>query len=205
MNPCLSDIRGREAAKRAIEVAAVLPHPLRLVGPGGCNTEQLVDIAQELAVFEIEGIRCTEKALHFLPCPCGWLGDPLHECTCTPRMLDAYRRDVLEPYRFLPGLWVEVPRPAWGELHSPPGEPTETVLERVRAARSLPTPSEWDEAAQRLAQAAYERLGLTPVELENARSVAGSCARLSRDSKIRAPHIAEALAYRTGGLRKGSN
>ena len=194
--PCLSTIPGHEAAKRALEVAAVLPHHLRFIGPPGGRAPKLYEIFTNLqrggAVYGVP--------YHLHPCPCGFLGDVARECSCTPRMVEAWTRDVLEPQRYAPIVWSEVPRPTWAELHSRPGETTEAVRERILKAREHPIPTKLDEAAERLAKAAYERLCLTPAELENAVSIAGSVARLAwrpeHEGLIRAPHIAEAIGYR---------
>ncbi len=31
------------------------------------------------------------------PCPCGYLGDPMHQCTCTPGMTNRYRSKISGP------------------------------------------------------------------------------------------------------------
>lgn len=193
--PCLSTIPGHEAAKRALEVAAVLPHNLRLVGPSGGVAPKLSEVFAEIQ----RGGVVYGVSYHFHPCPCGWLGDVARECSCTPRMVEAWTRDVLGPQRYSPIVWSEVPRPTWAELRSRPGEATEAVRERVLKAREHPIPTKLDTAAESLAKAAYERLNLTPAELGNAVSIAGSVARLAwraeHEGLIRAPHIAEAIGY----------
>src|SRR5512136_1749393 len=31
------------------------------------------------------------------PCPCGWFGDPTHECTCTPATVTRYQKRISGP------------------------------------------------------------------------------------------------------------
>ncbi len=31
------------------------------------------------------------------PCPCGYFGDPIKECTCSPGMIDRYRKRISGP------------------------------------------------------------------------------------------------------------
>ncbi|WP_243153517.1 ATP-binding protein [Senegalia massiliensis] len=31
-------------------------------------------------------------------CPCGYYGDPLHECSCNPRDIDRYLKKLVDLY-----------------------------------------------------------------------------------------------------------
>ncbi|MBW6508657.1 MAG: YifB family Mg chelatase-like AAA ATPase, partial [Desulfuromonadales bacterium] len=44
------------------------------------------------------------------PCPCGFLGDTVHDCTCTPPLLQRYRSKLSGPLLDRIDLHVEVPR-----------------------------------------------------------------------------------------------
>jgi magnesium chelatase family protein len=72
------------------------------------------------------------------PCPCGYQGDPLHECRCTPDQVARYRAKISGPLLDRIDLCVEVPRVPITELSSAPGphdDDTATVRKRVVAAR----------------------------------------------------------------------
>jgi magnesium chelatase family protein len=43
------------------------------------------------------------------PCPCGYLGDPKHACTCSPGQVYRYRRRVSGPLLDRIDIHVEVP------------------------------------------------------------------------------------------------
>ena len=80
------------------------------------------------------------------PCPCGFLGDAVRECRCTPHQIARYRGRLSGPLRDRMDLTVEVPALLPGELIAgvrdafqgvPPGggEASATVRVRVVAAR----------------------------------------------------------------------
>ena len=70
------------------------------------------------------------------PCPCGFLGDPVKPCRCTPPQVQRYRHRLSGPFRDRVDLVVEVPPVALDALTlSGDGEPSRTVAERVRLAR----------------------------------------------------------------------
>ena len=48
------------------------------------------------------------------PCPCGYLGDPRHECACTPEQIRRYRMRLSGPFLDRFDLCVEVRRPDRG-------------------------------------------------------------------------------------------
>ena len=50
------------------------------------------------------------------PCPCGFLGDSQHSCTCTPAMMQRYRTKLSGPLLDRIDLQVEVPRLPHKEL-----------------------------------------------------------------------------------------
>lgn len=72
------------------------------------------------------------------PCPCGMSGSDGDACLCTPVARDSYRNRLSGPLldRIALVTWVD-PVPASELLRSPPGEPSQTVRERVREADAL--------------------------------------------------------------------
>lgn len=50
------------------------------------------------------------------PCPCGYLGDPDHPCTCTDGEIRSYGRKISGPLLDRIDLHVSVQRPKYSEL-----------------------------------------------------------------------------------------
>jgi magnesium chelatase family protein len=153
------------------------------------------------------------------PCPCGHRGDRRHECRCTPPMVERYRARISGPLLDRIDLHVEVPALELGELRGPAGEPTARVADRVREARrrqgarfpagsaapvnaaldtrELTRHAEPDEAGRRLLDTAFERLGLSARAVHRILKVARTIADLAGSDGVRAPHVAEAIQYRS--------
>lgn len=153
------------------------------------------------------------------PCPCGHLGDPARECRCSALQAERYRSRVSGPLLDRIDLHVEVPALSLAELRSPPGEGTATVAARVATARerqlarfgrdsrapvnaalepaALERHAEPDGAGRRLLDAAFERLGLSARAVHRVLKVARTIADLAGSERVRAPHVAEAIQYRS--------
>ncbi len=72
------------------------------------------------------------------PCPCGYLGDAVRECRCTPQQVARYRERLSGPLRDRLDLSVEVPAlPPDALTADVTGEPSANVLARVIAAREI--------------------------------------------------------------------
>jgi len=69
------------------------------------------------------------------PCPCGHLGDRRYDCRCPGPLVERYRARVSGPLLDRIDLHIEVPAVSLGELRAGPGERSEAVAARVRAAR----------------------------------------------------------------------
>jgi len=152
------------------------------------------------------------------PCPCGYLGDPRRACSCSPQAIARYRSRLSGPLLDRIDMHLEVLPVRFSELFAQTqGETSAQVRERVVAARARQaqrlagtgrttnaqlTPQEVkahclpDPEGQRLLQAAVERLGLTARGVHRVLKVARTIADLEGCPRVRAPHVAEALAYR---------
>lgn len=153
------------------------------------------------------------------PCPCGFLNDPFHMCRCSPAAVQRYRSRLSGPLLDRIDIQVEVPRIDYEKLqegHS--GESSAAIRSRVERARTLqqerfkklriltnaqmssrhlekycPLTSE----ARRLLQQAYRSLGLSMRAHDRIIKVARTIADLAGSEIIEAPHIAEAIQYRS--------
>jgi magnesium chelatase family protein len=152
------------------------------------------------------------------PCPCGFAGDPLRECRCTPLQVTRYRDRLSGPLRDRLDLTVDVPAlPSEALWSGSPGESSSAVRGRVVLARQRQrdryagdgirantelTPSlmkrhcALDPAAARILAAAVQRLGLSARGFDRMRKVARTIADLAGAEGIGPEHVAEALQFR---------
>ncbi len=152
------------------------------------------------------------------PCPCGYYGDPVKQCTCTSSMVSRYQKRISGPMLDRIDIFVEVPRIEYEKLADDRlGEPSATVQQRVERARNAQqerlvgtnlvcnadmTPAEVREFchvepdAQSLLQAAMKQLSLSARAFHRILKLARTIADLESAETITAPHIAEALQYR---------
>lgn len=152
------------------------------------------------------------------PCPCGFLGDPDHECCCTPYQVQKYRQKLSGPLLDRIDLQIEVPRLTLAELHQENhGEDSSRIRERVIQARqrqlhrlkrfglycnaqikgslvSRLCPIE--PKGLKLLQAAFAKLGFSMRAYDRIIKIARTIADLDGSSLISDQHVAEALQYR---------
>jgi len=149
------------------------------------------------------------------PCPCGYRGDPRHECRCTPAQVAAYRSRISGPFLDRIDIGVEVSRLPVETLRAAPspGEPTSAVAARVAAARrqqaeragklnaaltgrELVSQAPLDDACRRLLAAAAERMALSMRACHRVNRVARTIADVSGSDRIGTDHLAEAISFR---------
>ena len=148
------------------------------------------------------------------PCPCGWAGDGVRGCRCTPAAIDTYQRRLSGPLLDRIDLQVSVRRVHLEMLASEGrGEPSVSVRDRVVAARSRQHERQGCLNAQlkpaRLRQLAglapeprraLERWGaqrgITARGFHRAWRVARTSADLDGSEQIEEHHILEALGFR---------
>ena len=153
------------------------------------------------------------------PCPCGYLGDGQHECTCTPPMLQRYRNRLSGPLLDRIDLHVEVPRICHEELANPnEGESSESIRQRVEQARShqeqrfqrcgihanaqmqarhIRKYCAVDSAGEKLLAIVTDKLGLSARTYSRILKVARTIADLAGSETICEHHLAEAVQYRS--------
>ena len=152
------------------------------------------------------------------PCPCGFAGDPVHDCRCTPQQIAKYRGRISGPLLDRLDLTVEVPGVSPDILGAgESGEPSAAVRARVVDARSrqsertgaqgvrtnsaltpqmMATHCRLDSGGLRILAGAVQRLGLTARGYDRVRKVARTIADLAGSEHVEADHIAEALQFR---------
>ena len=73
------------------------------------------------------------------PCPCGFWGDPLHQCTCTPGQIHRYRHKVSGPLLDRIDIHIEVPAVPYKDLANEySGERSEEIRKRVVGGKGHP-------------------------------------------------------------------
>jgi magnesium chelatase family protein len=153
------------------------------------------------------------------PCPCGGRGGAIRGCSCTAGAVAGYRRRVSEPLLDRIDLQVEVGPVPYSEISGPPGEPSESVAQRVvrargrqaerwaGAARSGRTNADmgsaevrtWaraDAAGCTLLAAAMDRLGLSGRAHDRILKVARTLADLEGRPDVEGRDVAAALQFR---------
>lgn len=153
------------------------------------------------------------------PCPCGYHGDPTHECHCTPGQVQRYLSKISGPLLDRIDIQCEIQPVSFNELSSlKPGEPSASIRERVVAARRIQeqrykdykgihcnaqmTERLLNEFAKLDAQSldmlrmAMDRLKLSARAYGRILKVARTIADLDQSENIQLSHIAEAVGYR---------
>lgn len=70
------------------------------------------------------------------PCPCGYFGDPVHQCTCSQKSIQSYQQRVSGPLLDRIDIHIEVPHVDYDKLTDDRrGEPSVQVRARVEKAR----------------------------------------------------------------------
>ncbi len=154
------------------------------------------------------------------PCPCGYFGDTIQPCTCSPRQREQYWAKLSGPLMDRIDLQVAVNRLKPEEItRQPQGEASTSVRDRVQTARAQaqqrfqaePTVRsnaemqsrhlhQWcrlDDTSQTLLETAIRKLGLSARATDRILKVSRTIADLAGEEQIQSQHVAEAIQYRT--------
>ncbi len=153
------------------------------------------------------------------PCPCGYLGDPSHECKCSENQIQNYRKKISGPLFDRVDMFVEVERVDNADLTrqvSSSSDEHSVVKNTITGAIKRQTLRfgktglynsslssfevskflKMDMEAQKLLQSASDRLSLSARAYFKIIKVAQTIADLDASDMIHSCHIAEALTYR---------
>ncbi len=153
------------------------------------------------------------------PCPCGYLGDSVHRCSCKQKDIDSYKRKISGPLMDRIDMQINLSRVEFSELKSKErGEASSVIRERVVKARLIQQQrlEQWgmhcnaqmgrgevvkycqlDEAAQNVMERYFNTLNLSARSHDRILKVARTIADLAGSERIEAVHLAEAIQLRT--------
>jgi magnesium chelatase family protein len=152
------------------------------------------------------------------PCPCGYYGDPVHECTCSMSTISRYQKRISGPLLDRIDIHIEVPRVDYNKLTDERlGERSEAIRGRVERAREVQRqrfadtplscnadmgPTEvrkicrLDETGRGLVKAAMQQLQMSARAFHRILKLARTIADLAGSERIETAHLAEAIQYR---------
>lgn len=153
------------------------------------------------------------------PCPCGYYGDPIQACTCSPRQREQYWSRLSGPLMDRIDLQVIVNRLKPEEMTANiEGESSVSVRERVTLARNIARERfkedeiscngemrshhlrefcKLDDNITNLLEGAIRKLGLSARGMDRILKVSRTIADLAGDEALSIAHVAEAIQYRT--------
>lgn len=149
------------------------------------------------------------------PCPCGYLGDPDRECTCSQADIYRYRRKLSGPIIDRIDMHITMEKVAYEDLTGTSKGMTSAVMrQQVSGALAFArktgrngfnselSSQELDlycrlgDAEGRFMNKAYEAFSMSPRAYSRTLKVARTIADLAESEEIKTEHIAEALNYR---------
>jgi magnesium chelatase family protein len=154
------------------------------------------------------------------PCPCGFFGDPMRECHCSPPQIQRYVSKISGPLLDRIDIHIEVPAVKYKELRGEhTSEDSAAVRERVVRARERQLERFTGEKkiyanaqmppklirkycvisaeGEKLLENAITRLGLSARAHDRILKVARTIADLDAATDIETRHLSEAIQYRT--------
>ena len=154
------------------------------------------------------------------PCPCGYQGDPKRQCQCSPLQVQRYRARISGPLMDRIDIHVEVPAVRFQDLSGmAQGETSDAIRERVMRARAVQHARFRDHSratcnaamrsqdvqrycapepdAQELLKMAINDLNFSARAYERILKVARTIADIEGSERVGAPHVAEAIQYRS--------
>jgi magnesium chelatase family protein len=153
------------------------------------------------------------------PCPCGYFGDPVKECTDSLTQVLRYQKRISGPLLDRIDIHIQVPRVDYEKLSGDRlGEKSETIRARVEKARERQRarfastklqcngdmgPAEVrqycviDDSSKGLLRAAMQQMQMSARAYHRILKLARTIADLAESEKIETPHLLEAIQYTT--------
>jgi magnesium chelatase family protein len=152
------------------------------------------------------------------PCPCGYFGDRVRACRCSPQQIRQYQGKISGPLLDRIDLHIEVPSVKYRALSGKElGESSAAIKNRVNLTRErqqkrfgnsdilvnarmtekqIKAFCRIDEESHALMEMAIEKLGLSARAMNRILKVSRTIADLESKENIEPAHIAEAIQYR---------
>jgi len=154
------------------------------------------------------------------PCPCGYFGDPSHDCKCMPGQVSRYQKRVSGPMLDRVDIHLDVPAVKIDKLTSKEkvsSESSKAIQKRVQAARDIQTKRfkgsktnsnaemtnkdikkfcELSDECLNLLKLAVTKMQLSARSYQRIIKLSRTIADLENAKEIKPQHIAEALQYR---------
>src|SRR5512142_13144 len=152
------------------------------------------------------------------PCPCGYHGDPVKECTCSIGQVLRYQKRISGPLLDRIDIHIDVPRVEYDKLTSERlGESSAQIRARVERARErqrtrfsgtelvcngdmgpaeVRKHCELEETGKNLIRSAMQQMQMSARAFHRILKLARTIADLADCDKIETPHLAEAIQYR---------
>lgn len=153
------------------------------------------------------------------PCPCGYFGDRVHRCRCSPQQIRQYQSKISGPLLDRIDLHIEVPSVKYRALMGKEESESSTeIRKRVHQARhcqkkrfgdtgvatnarmtekQIRSFCPLDDESHALMEMAIEKLGLSARAMNRILKVSRTIADLEGSEKIEPSHVAEAIQYRS--------
>jgi len=179
--------------------------------------DEIVTISRSLSAMTYKASFILLASLN--PCPCGFYGDPVKECTCSSSQIIKYRSKISGPLLDRIDIHIEVPRVNCREvMKKPASEKSENIRRRVEFARNIQRQRfmekeiysnsqmsrkeldqycHIDDKGKNLIYTAMEKLGLSTRAYDRILKVSRTIADLDNSVNIDICHLSEAIQYRS--------
>lgn len=153
------------------------------------------------------------------PCPCGYYGDPTHECTCTASQIDRYLSKISNPLLDRIDIHIEVSAVKYDDLKSDEtSESSDIIRQRVNAARKMQIDRykeygitnnsqlsasqikkfiHLDSQSKNILDIAYNKYNFSARAYNKILKLSRTIADLDNKVEIESKHLLEALRYRS--------
>jgi magnesium chelatase family protein len=153
------------------------------------------------------------------PCPCGYRGDPKHECLCSRQTIERYWAKISGPLLDRIDIHVEVPSVEWRDLTGrEDSESSDEIRVRINRARTIQLDRlskhnifsnsqmraslikkycPLDKDSLNFLEKVVDRLGLSARAYHRILKIARTLADLEGADQIKSTHVSEAIQYRS--------